>query len=255
MYREFDVAPELAGFAVCGWTHQVDTRGGSLILPDGHVDLVASTERGLFVAGPDTRAWAGDPALGTRMVGVRLRPGLAGPFLGHEASNLQDSRVPLGDLLGGWGHRLERELLAALGVASELDQDHRSLHLLQEAVAERAEVIDGEEDVLNMVDLITTGQIMTAPITAERNTAGLPHVPGRLGDRQLRRRFVADVGYRPKLFQRVVRFRRFLDRIADHDVATAAVDAGYADQAHATRESRQLSGLTPGRLRQRWYGS
>jgi AraC-like DNA-binding protein len=32
------------------------------------------------------------------------------------------------------------------------------------------------------------------------------------------------------------------------ELAAASVDAGYADQAHLTREVRALSGLTPARL-------
>jgi methylphosphotriester-DNA--protein-cysteine methyltransferase len=68
-------------------------------------------------------------------------------------------------------------------------------------------------------------------------------------ERQLRRRFHAAVGYGPKTLQRVLRFRRFLAQAdAGDDLARAALDAGYADQAHLTRDCARLSGLTPGRL-------
>jgi methylphosphotriester-DNA--protein-cysteine methyltransferase len=67
--------------------------------------------------------------------------------------------------------------------------------------------------------------------------------------RQLQRSVLAEVGLAPKSFQRVARFQRFL-RSAERGVALgrAAVEAGYADQAHLTREVRRLSGLTPSRL-------
>jgi methylphosphotriester-DNA--protein-cysteine methyltransferase len=72
----------------------------------------------------------------------------------------------------------------------------------------------------------------------------------------LRRRCQAVVGYGPKTLQRVLRFRRFVSRIdagppagrAAHDLAALAADAGYADQAHLTRECRALAGLTPAAL-------
>jgi AraC-like DNA-binding protein len=74
--------------------------------------------------------------------------------------------------------------------------------------------------------------------------------------RQLRRRCHAVVGYGPKTLQRVLRFRRFVARLDAgppngqdiHDLAALAALAGYADQAHLTRECRALAGLTPGAL-------
>ena len=72
-----------------------------------------------------------------------------------------------------------------------------------------------------------------------------------LSERQLHRRCVAAVGYGPVLLRRVLRFRRFVSRIdaggASGDLAGLAAEAGYADQAHLTRESRELAGLPPGR--------
>ena len=71
-----------------------------------------------------------------------------------------------------------------------------------------------------------------------------------LGERQLRRRFAAAVGYGPKTFARVIRFRAALGRIrAGEPLASAALAAGYADQAHMTRELVALAGRTPGSLR------
>jgi methylphosphotriester-DNA--protein-cysteine methyltransferase len=72
-----------------------------------------------------------------------------------------------------------------------------------------------------------------------------------VSERQLRRRCHAGVGYGPKTLQRVLRFRRFLagiDATGTPDLARLALDAGYADQAHLTRECTRLSGLAPARL-------
>ena len=56
----------------------------------------------------------------------------------------------------------------------------------------------------------------------------------------------------------MLRFRRFVSRIDAGpnaqkgpeflDLAALAADAGYADQAHLTRECGRLSGLTPAAL-------
>ena len=63
-------------------------------------------------------------------------------------------------------------------------------------------------------------------------------------ERQLRRRFDDAVGYGPKTLQRVLRLRRFLTS-PGAGIAVAAIDAGYADQAHLARECRALTGLAP----------
>ena len=63
-------------------------------------------------------------------------------------------------------------------------------------------------------------------------------------ERQLRRRFDDAVGYGPKTLQRILRLGQFL-AASGTDIVAAAIDAGYADQAHLTRECRVLTGLAP----------
>ena len=67
-------------------------------------------------------------------------------------------------------------------------------------------------------------------------------------ERQLRRRFDTSVGYGPKVLDRVLRLRRFIATADEADLAGAALDAGYADQAHLSRECARLTGLTPSGL-------
>ena len=45
----------------------------------------------------------------------------------------------------------------------------------------------------------------------------------------------------------MLRFRRFLEAVdrGEADLASLALDAGYADQAHLTREATRLAGATP----------
>jgi AraC-like DNA-binding protein len=76
-----------------------------------------------------------------------------------------------------------------------------------------------------------------------------------LSERQLRRRFVAAVGYGPKTLEGVFRMRRAMslsDTISADGIRLRAADvamaAGYADQPHMTREMRRLTGMTPGEL-------
>ena len=75
---------------------------------------------------------------------------------------------------------------------------------------------------------------------------------------QLRRRCLQAVGVSPKVLHRTLRFQGFLalaqagatasGRRGADGVAGLAVDVGYADQAHLSRECLRLTGLTPRQL-------
>jgi len=70
-----------------------------------------------------------------------------------------------------------------------------------------------------------------------------------VGERQLRRRFSIALGYGPKMFQSVIRFQRLLKTAAETKgairLADLALNVGYADQAHMTREVQRFADGTP----------
>ena len=70
-----------------------------------------------------------------------------------------------------------------------------------------------------------------------------------LGARQLHRRCLPVFGYGPRRLSRVVRLGRSLDAArAGAPLAQVAADCGYVDQAHLSREVRDLTGTTPSKL-------
>jgi AraC-like DNA-binding protein len=71
----------------------------------------------------------------------------------------------------------------------------------------------------------------------------------QLSPRQLRTLMVAETGLSPKQLCRSFRFDGVIARLADGDrtLAEIAFDCGYADQAHLTREFRQMAGCSPSR--------
>jgi AraC-like DNA-binding protein len=71
-----------------------------------------------------------------------------------------------------------------------------------------------------------------------------------LSRRQLQRRFSTAVGYGPKTFQRILRLQHVLalarkTQICDGKLSLLALETGYADQAHMTREIQRLTGQRP----------
>lgn len=67
-----------------------------------------------------------------------------------------------------------------------------------------------------------------------------------LGERQLERLFADRMGLSLRLYRRIVRLRHAVLR-AGHGVplVDVALEAGFADQAHLTRDVRDLTGCTP----------
>ena len=62
------------------------------------------------------------------------------------------------------------------------------------------------------------------------------------------------IGMEPRAFAGLARFDRFSSLIQTEPntaLAAAAIDAGYADQAHLTREVVRYAQVTPGELRRR----
>ncbi len=68
-----------------------------------------------------------------------------------------------------------------------------------------------------------------------------------LSPRQLRALMVAETGLSPKRLGRQFRFDTVIARLTEgtSGLAEIAVAAGYADQAHLTREFRQMAGCSP----------
>jgi len=225
-YRELPPPPHLAHLVRCLWLRrgEGDT---TLVLPDGCLDVIVSDGRAL-VAGPDTGPVAATTAHGVGVAGVRLRPGAAAAVLGVPADELRDRRVALEDV---WG-RAGRELAERAGADPVA---------LATALRDRFERAGPDPRVL-----AAARRLARAPETPVPDLAAAV----ALGDRQLRRRFTAAVGYGPKTFARVARFHRALALMrAGEPAAAAAFAAGYADQAHMTREMRALGGRTPAALR------
>ena len=208
------------------------------ILPDGCADIIWAPGLDPFVAGPDT--WAKLESLPPGpYAGIRFRPGAAAALLGLPAPRILDLRVPLREL---WP-RAE-----AARLADRLAGEERVagwLGALEEAVLARAEEAPAPDALVAAAVARIASQVRGAG-----RAGGAP--PAELGERQLRRRFVAAVGYGPKRFERVLRLQRFVALAggATRDgLAALALAAGYADQAHLTRECGELADVPPSALR------
>jgi transcriptional regulator GlxA family with amidase domain len=66
--------------------------------------------------------------------------------------------------------------------------------------------------------------------------------------------FLDEIGISPKAFARIVRFNRAMkaiERNPEIDLPSLTYDCGYADQAHFTRNFREMFGMTPAEFKAR----
>jgi AraC-like DNA-binding protein len=210
----------------CAWV-RVGSSGASTtrVLPDACVDLVWRAGEGAMLAGPDTGPVLVPTGPGSVIVGIRFGPGAGAGALGLGLEAVRDARVPLATLRPD----LARALPGDLEPREALDRLIRAgLRLYAGGEPDRAV----REAARRLMDPRTRVDALAADLG--------------LSERQLRRRCRTAAGYGPKTLQRVLRFQRFLE-IADGggELAMHAAEAGYADQAHMTREVRRLAGVAP----------
>ncbi len=206
------------------------------VLPDACIDIVWDGSS-LFVAGPDTGPVAIDPRPDLAVAGVRFLPGRAPAFLGVPACDLLDSRVALADL---WDRARVERLTERL--ASTPDPA-AAARVLDSAVADQAGRTGGADPMIDgLVALLRREPAAHGAVRAASQALAVEQ-------RRLHRHCRTAVGYGPKTLDRVLRFRRAMRLARDTDsLALLASRAGYADQAHLSRETRRLAGTTPSDL-------
>jgi AraC-like DNA-binding protein len=226
-------------------------------LPSPYLTVVVTLDAPLVLAAhPDPRQAPGryDALLG----GLHTRPALisqTGPqagvqlsltplgaraLLGIPAGQLASLDFPVTDVLGADGAELTDRLRSAPDWAGRFAA-------LEAVLLRRARLDTAVAPELAEAWRLTTvsgGRLRVAELA------------GRVGwsQRHLAARFRAETGLGPKEAARVVRFDRARRALAARvaggraaDLAALAVAAGFADQAHLTREWQAMSGLSPTR--------
>ncbi|SCL52801.1 AraC family transcriptional regulator [Micromonospora chersina] len=230
MYRE-EAAPGIPG--AVRWASVSRGDGPVRVLPDGCLDLLWSSRSGLLVAGPDRQAHLSVSVPGERWVGLRLPPGIGPAVFGIPADELRDLRVPLDDLWGPAATDLADRVAAAEARGWPVGG------VLEEVALRRLRAAGGPDPL---------GARVAARLAAGATVAATAAEVG-LGARALHRRSRLLFGYGPKTLARILRMRRALDLAgAGTPLAEVAVLAGYADQAHLTREVKEFAGVPPTRL-------
>jgi AraC-like DNA-binding protein len=233
--------------------YRVDPQGAPpsrrRIYPDGAMQLVihlqspaatfflddrVHTIRAPLIAGPYSRSFEIDPSKSGLIIGVQFRPGAAHRFHRIAAHELSNTDISLGDLNRAEADGLLNRICSA---ASEHAQFRVVEEYLRDKLAlgvETHPAIDyAVEQFARLGGSCGIGKIQVA--------TGLSHT-------RFIQLFREQVGLTPKLYCRVRRFRRLMDKIQKGmpvNWAELAADCGYFDQAHLIRDFRVFAGTTP----------
>jgi len=190
--------------------------------------------RGALLSGAHSEYVVIDTAEQVSVMGVAFRAGGAFPFLRMPAGELRDTDVSLDALWGRAGVGLrERVLEAATHQARFQVLEQALLAELARGFARHAAV-----------------RFALRQFTAAPQTATIASVSERIGlsPKRFIQVFRDETGFTPKVFCRIRRFQRALDRMGggrNVDWASVALDSGYFDQAHFNHDFRAFSGLNP----------
>lgn len=180
---------------------------------------------------------------------VLFKPGRLTDMLRLSASELTDRWLPGNDLLTAAEQNEIADRMAAQATVA------RQVHVLEEIVERRLRRARASR-ALPLARLV------------QQLVWRLPHMTVReladhagLGERQLNRQFLAAFGVSPKALIRLARLQLTLWHVqaaakrSRATLASVAQAAGFADQAHMTKDFRALVGRSPAFLRERMQRS
>lgn len=225
------------------WTSFTEKGLDHRVLPDGRCDIIlrfhsdGSKPLGSIfpaIVGAATRFHVVKIEPRTGYVGVRLRPGTARKVLGVRLKEITDQGIG-----GDAAIAIIPALAAICAPAQSIDE---LVSRLDSFVVERSSEAQ--------IDLLTSGLINMLHTTGGRlSVTEIARLHG-VDVRMVHRRIVSSTGLTPKQMAMVIQFHRALRLIVDGklDIASAAFEAGYSDQAHMARIFRRMGGFVPGRI-------
>lgn len=221
-----------------GSMHLVIRLGGpELRIFSGPDDDEGACIRGPIVGGVRDRAYLRERDRPPISIGLMLRPGAARALFGVSAEELAFAHHPLDEL---WGSRA-RSLIDEL---SELSSPEAQLARFEAMVIEeltRRGARPPDKRVLIAAEALSHGARVDAIASALE-----------LSPRRLHTLFIEECGLSPKRFARVKRVEATLKAALEAPARSwAALAAAYnfSDQAHLSRELREIAGVTPSQLR------
>ncbi|WP_245718038.1 AraC family transcriptional regulator [Nocardia miyunensis] len=234
--------PQMSRFVEWYWEVRWDLRGSppfvAEVLPFPSVNLTferSTASIGGFVNGVCTTKFTRELAEEGEAFAVKFRPGGFGAFTGLDVASFRDAAIDLVEVLPQAAGLAERVLAVP---ATEQRRD-----VVEDFFAERARTAVVDENYRLLLRMI-------AAMESDRDLLRVDQVAERFDVpiRTLQRLFRRYVGANPKWVLRRYRLQDGAQLLADgrtEDLAALALDLGYFDQAHFSREFALEVGMAP----------
>jgi len=177
-----------------------------------------------------------------RVLGIRLEPLGACALMGASIRDLRDVTIDLRDALGRAAGELA-ERCADAAQSSVWNPERGAAEVVHVAAEWTAQRIAGAPALDPAVGLAAR------TITNARGMVSVDEIGSTLGlsRAHLAARFRSRLGVTPKRFARIVRFSNALSLLGRiENIAFAAAELSYYDQAHMYRDFVEFAGMTPG---------
>ncbi len=241
----------LQPFIECFWTLEGEpdklASAPERILPDGCVEIILNFAAPFteiddrsksrlqpqhFLVGQMTRPVMIRPTGSVRLVGIRFHPGGTFPFLRVPMHETTDRIIELGAIAA----ELKRVFVAVAEADESLGM---KVVAIERVLAKQLRICRPDSRLVDLTARMvrTAGQVSVDALAGEAGVSA----------RQLRRRFLMEVGVGPKLLGRLLRFQQVFRAVNQNvpDWADVALECGYYDQAHLINDFRQFAHQTP----------
>lgn len=249
MYKEYRPHFLLSQFIETYWISESfnENTGTSRVFPDGCVDIIFSFNNNHpnsdlkpyqpYIVGTTTSYIELSFSGTIHMMGIRFNPGGITAFTSMPICDFTNSQVDLSlvDTI------LDEEFYARLPYKKTIED--KIQHLDDYFIKKLKDFRNIDRQVFAAIQVINEnkGRI---PIQETINQVCL-------SQRQLERRFMYVVGISPKVFSRIIRFKETLEQIRtqpQQSLFLTAIDCGYYDHAHLSKEFKQFTGQAPSDL-------
>jgi AraC-like DNA-binding protein len=255
IYFEHRPAPPLDRFVRSLWYVRAPDaeRGLERVLPTGHAQVILNLERDYLTDCPEGQPkhrMAPALVIGARsiyevidrsdmadLIGIVFQPGGFAPFAGDAVDRFSNRNWALEDLWGTAARSLRDEL-------RELPGPRARIRRLEQFLLERfAPRLDNGNAIRNAALRFALGRFERAP--ALTTVCEVARSTG-WSERRFSQVFREEVGFSPKVWCRIRRFQRVVERLyagVEIPWAELALNCGFYDQSHFANEFRAFSGI------------